>query len=70
MKTATVPADALRSDLSLLPSHYIQSDIDKMTEMWKARCPGKTVRVHRRPNGFTVTVTETFHTDPNGERVK
>lgn len=70
MKTTTVPAEALRSDLSLLPSHYIESDLDEMVKMWKARCPGKTVKVTQRDNGFTVTVTETFRTDENGERIK
>lgn len=68
MKITTVPADALRPDLSLSPHHYTQSDLDKMVETWKARCPGKTVRVHRRPNGFTVTITETFHVNEDGDR--
>jgi hypothetical protein len=69
MKITTVPADALRPDLSLSPQHYIPSDLDKMSETWKARCPGKTVRIHRRPNGFTVTVTTTSHTDADGDRI-
>lgn len=69
MKITTVPADALRPDLSLSPQHYIQSDLDKMSETWKARCPGKTVRIRRRPNGFTVTITETFHVNGNGDRI-
>ena len=64
MKITTVPADALRPDLSLSPHHYL----DRVTQMWEARFPGKTVKVDRRVNGYTVTVTSTFHTDANGER--
>jgi hypothetical protein len=36
--------------------------------MWEARFPGKTVKVAQRDNGYTVTVTTTFHTDADGER--
>ena len=68
MKITTVPAAALRADLSLSPHHYIQSDLDRVTKMWEARFPGKTVKVARRDNGYTVTVTTTFHTDADGER--
>lgn len=50
------------------PHHYIQSDLDRVTKMWKARFPGKTVKVARRDTGYTVTVTTTFHTDADGER--
>lgn len=66
MKITTVPAAALRPDLSLSPQHYIQSDLDRVSKMWKARFPGKTVKVARRDNGHTVTTT--FHTDADGER--
>jgi hypothetical protein len=68
MKIRTVPADDLRPDLSLSPRHYIQSDLDRVTETWKARYPGKTVKVTQRNNGFTVSVTETFHVNKRGDR--
>lgn len=68
MKIRTVPADDLRPDLSLSPRHYIQSDLDRVTETWKARYPGKTVKVTQRNNGFTVSVTETFRVNKQGGR--
>jgi hypothetical protein len=67
MKITFVPASELRHDLSLLPRHYIESDLDRVTREWKERHPGKTVKVRATATGFTITLTETHRVGKNGQ---